>query len=307
MTSTIRHAHDALVVALHCATIASGFQFIGLGDVDSGVPPTTEVVLPEGWNYDADVYSLRYRSVDGTEVLLIKSLIIVDHLVIHCIPITTTTTGAAASTTATREMRSMEVNVREFIHTEGEGVDLKRPLTTKALFNVEKLLSKFIKDVLRHTPPEPHVTPLRFPPSRIAEPHQPPFSTFVPPLGVGGDDLEPFGGIGIGPQHHQPVSGVFPRSGGGSLVGPDHPMFWGRGRGNGASGLPTGVPPGARFDPFGPPVPGMGPAHGRGVPPSGTGRGTGPTFPFGDPDPDHQQPPPSTGGFGGGGYSDMFL
>ncbi len=97
------------------------------------------------------------------------------------------------------------------------------------------------------------------------------------------DDLNPFG------------SGQ-----GGSLLGPGHPGFGGGGAGGmprrggggggrfGGGGMMPGVPPGARFDPFGPGVPGSG-GGGRG----GGGRGGHPGM--GGPTPDHLRPP-SMGG-----------
>lgn len=58
--------------------------------------------------------------------------------------------------------------------------------------------------------------------------------------------------------------------------------------------LPRGaVPPGARFDPFGPPPPEQIPPPGVGVWPR-----HGPRGGFGDPDPDHLPPP---------GSDDMFM
>ncbi len=95
--------------------------------------------------------------------------------------------------------------------------------------------------------------------------------------------------------------------GGGMYVGPNHPMFAGRGGGSGRGQagpwggdgyLPSlGAPPGARFDPVGP--------FGRGGFP-GTGRGRGgPPGPFGgDPDNDEFFPPgPGAPGAFGGNYS----
>ncbi|KAJ8907979.1 hypothetical protein NDN08_008080 [Rhodosorus marinus] len=115
-------------------------------------------------------------------------------------------------------------------------------------------------------------------PLRIGPPRVPGYagidSRFNP---VGGDDLIPSG-------LYEP--GMYPAvpgtrgPGGGSLVGPDHPMFAPRrdpDPGLGGPRLPRGaVPPGARFDPFGPPG-----APGGSFDPSRFG-----------PDPDHDRPPP---------------
>lgn len=75
--------------------------------------------------------------------------------------------------------------------------------------------------------------------------------------------------VDLGPTSGGFAPGMAPPPGAGSLVGPDHPLFHGRGGppGPGWDGLPPGVPPGARFDPFGPGVPGPGvPGPGRGLP-----------------------------------------
>mmetsp|Transcript_5971 Transcript_5971/g.17989 ORF Transcript_5971/g.17989 Transcript_5971/m.17989 type:complete len:309 (-) Transcript_5971:122-1048(-) len=94
----------------------------------------------------------------------------------------------------------------------------------------------------------------------------------VPPFAdVGGDDLLPSGLYRDGLRPHAPGF----QGGPGSLVGPNHPMFARRPQPDGGIGgprLPRGaVPPGARFDPFGPPN----------IDPSQFG-----------PDNDHDQPPP---------------
>mmetsp|Transcript_409 Transcript_409/g.560 ORF Transcript_409/g.560 Transcript_409/m.560 type:complete len:407 (-) Transcript_409:136-1356(-) len=101
-----------------------------------------------------------------------------------------------------------------------------------------------------------------------------------PAANFGDRDLNPDFGI-LGPGHH-----------GGMLFGPGHPGFDGRFGGPDHPDLPPGVPPGARFDPYGPPGP-FGPGRGGGGPrggPRGGGRGgRGGHFGsrFGDPDPDH--------------------
>jgi hypothetical protein len=111
----------------------------------------------------------------------------------------------------------------------------------------------------------------------------PDFSPAVPGYAIGGGRPGPMGGPG------------------GSWVGPDHPIFGGNVGGGvpgvhgpgGFSPLPPGVPPGARFDPFGPPgtgfgIPGRG---GRGGGRGGIGRGGGSGVPGFGPNPDHLPPP----------------
>ncbi|KAF9215319.1 hypothetical protein BGZ59_001703 [Podila verticillata] len=145
------------------------------------------------------------------------------------------------------------------------------------------------------------------------------------PFNIGRDDLDPFGGRlgGIGGGGFGGFGGgIGGSSGGGMIVGPNHPMFRRPpGGGNGGGGiyggpqpLPRGsVPPGARFDPIGPfgghggagNAPGAGTAHqdphrqgqGQGQGPAGRGSGRGVPF-SGEPDNDEAPPP---------GYMDMFM
>lgn len=103
---------------------------------------------------------------------------------------------------------------------------------------------------------------------------------------VGGADLDPLGrGIGGNIMDPRDLFGRPGRYGGGFGGGNMFPP-------PGGGRLPPGaVPPGARFDPFGPPLPhGPRPDRYRGPPPPGPGAG---------PNPDHMRPPD--------GYDDMFM
>ncbi|KAF9968880.1 hypothetical protein BGZ70_000024 [Mortierella alpina] len=148
------------------------------------------------------------------------------------------------------------------------------------------------------------------------------------PFEIGHSDLDPFGGrIGGGLGGFGGVGGfgggIGGSTGGGMVVGPNHPMFrrpppgGGNGGDSGIFGgpqpLPRGsVPPGARFDPIGPFGPGVGQGGGAGNAPGagtahrdplrdplrqGQGRGRGAPF-SGEPDNDEAPPP---------GYMDMFM
>lgn len=112
------------------------------------------------------------------------------------------------------------------------------------------------------------------------------------PLEIGRRDLDPVPGGSFQPPP------LFPSSGGdGMFVGPNHPIFGGRGSqgipGNrgpwGGDGYlpPMGAPPGARFDPVGPGFggPGIGPFPGNLGPRRGNLPGQG------DPDNDEFMPP----------------
>ncbi|EGZ17326.1 hypothetical protein PHYSODRAFT_331309 [Phytophthora sojae] len=115
------------------------------------------------------------------------------------------------------------------------------------------------------------------PPDRVVRGNGVPSPVVIPPVG-GGDAFPP--GLGGGNPD--------------MLVGPDHPLF-------GRRGDPSAGPvPGARFDPFGPPIDPLGPSGIRPPP-----RGPAPTMPFGGPGPDHMRMPRDDDmdpgfGFGGG-------
>ncbi|CAO3572314.1 unnamed protein product [Mortierella alpina] len=116
------------------------------------------------------------------------------------------------------------------------------------------------------------------------------------PFEIGRSDLDPFGGrIGGGLGGFGGVGGfgggIGGSTGGGMVVGPNHPMFrrpppgGGNGGDSGIFGgpqpLPRGsVPPGARFDPIGPFGPGVGQGGGTGNAP---GAGTAHRDPLRDP------------------------
>ena len=98
---------------------------------------------------------------------------------------------------------------------------------------------------------------------------------------VGHDDLGP--SIPPAPGHHPAFPGGGISGGGGNLVGPGHPIFGHQG--SRMVHTPPNVPPGARFDPFGPgvPQPFGGGRGGRRGPRGGVGLGL--------PNPDHMKMP----------------
>ena len=126
------------------------------------------------------------------------------------------------------------------------------------------------------------------------------FPPGIMPSGVGYEDVVPPGvrppGMGgVGPGFPEGIGGV-PHTGGGMMVGPGHPMFGGgSGRlgGGGVGGVGMGgnhgtsstLPPGARWDPIGPPGT-------RGFRPDGDGDGNGNRPPV---HPDMMQPGPGQG------------
>uniref|UniRef100_A0A8D0TBI9 Proteasome inhibitor PI31 subunit n=1 Tax=Sus scrofa TaxID=9823 RepID=A0A8D0TBI9_PIG len=218
-------------------------------------------LLPAEWNSNKDLYVLRYESKDGSRKLLVKAVTVENSMIINVLEC------------GSQQVSDLTLNLNDYIDSE-HLVDFHR-----AYKNSEELRSRIVSGII--TPIHEHwdkasVSPHReFPPATAREvdplrihphhPHtsqQPPWSDPLGPFAVGGEDLDPFG-CRRGGMIVDPLRSGFPRA----LIDP-------------SSGLPNrlppgAVPPGARFDPFGP----------IGTSPSG-------------PNPDHLPPP---------GYDDMYL
>eukprot|EP00939_MAST-03C_sp_MAST-3C-sp1_P004605 g4605.t1 len=246
-------------------------------------------IVPNGWNTGADggAYGLQYvlptstsTSAKPGEALTLKALPIGDMVSFHLIQ------------NRTGKSQAIELNITDFVANRGRII---------RVHSIADLRAKLRSQLIDRLFPPPSLkrstsTTGRRDPLRVGGPgdggrrgnpefYRPPYTPFAPGGlggggvgGLGGDfdrDLRPHFGGGFGGPH-------FGRGGsGGSLMGPDHPMFRG---GNGASpvGGRRGYPPvpGARFDPYGP---------GVGIPPRrGGARGARPTP---GPTPDHLPPP----------------
>jgi len=273
---TIGGAHDLLVLLIHYLLQEEGLICMGLGDSAPGAPPgalnatggtrrdgadadadeAAPKSPPTGWNEGDGVYAFKYTSpkLAGSDVLVLKALQMGDTVSVHLLH------------KKTGKSESVDLSATDYVAND-------RIIKTESLAALRDRLSVRLLQSLFPPPSPPRKTqtpapapapapapdPLRVP-GRGRRPYVRPF---------GGDfegDLRPhfgggFGGLGI--------------RGGGSLVGPRHPMF-GRGPHPGFGGSI----PGARFDPFGP-TPGTGFRPGRPAP--------GPTRPgFGG---DHLRPP----------------
>ena len=286
-TKSLRHQHDAAVLVIHCYLLERGFSFLGFGESSGSSPdPAPGSPIPDGWNTDADVYSFRYSFTSGTEkgTLLLKLLIMGPTLLVHGVILE-----------HPDRVFSTEIRVADFVNVPGPNS------TAEAIFkDVNGLTSVFWKDVGLKL-----VSSLKGDSLLIENNRAPMHSGFsnasvdrgfagqdfgarptpydtgphaVPsPFGLGEFDVGGPWGVDFGSEY------------GGNLMGPQHPGFFSQNR------QPRGMPyhpPGARYDPFGPPqiFPG-GPQY-----PPQMRRPTRP--PFSEPDPNHLPPP---------GYDDMFM
>eukprot|EP01125_Pyxidicula_operculata_P001036 TRINITY_DN1091_c0_g1_i2.p1 TRINITY_DN1091_c0_g1~~TRINITY_DN1091_c0_g1_i2.p1 ORF type:complete len:311 (-),score=54.07 TRINITY_DN1091_c0_g1_i2:53-985(-) len=287
-------SHDALFILLHAIMEVSGFKVVGLGESGNQIE---EKQLPEEWNNSSDAWSFRYRHYRSGMTFLLKGLRLGDKMIIFALAV------------EQKETLNLELSVNDYVVS---GASLNDADATYK--NVDQLIAEFVKTIISKLLPtvqdinsrqEQERQPESSMP-RSTQPRQPPYGDDYDPLRIGppgqprqpvgpgfpfatgDDDLFPGPGFGYyGPPGH---GGFVPppfqpgRGGGGSLVGPDHPGFgqprnpYDRRPPNGSFG-PQGVrpPPGARYDPYGPP---------------------GVNFP--GPDHDHLPPP-------GRHYDDMYL
>jgi len=292
-------ATDAIAIVLHYVMVLEGFHLEGVSASDSTKPP-------EKWNQSGEIYSFRYKHSRSSMTFSLKCLILEDKLLVHAVAIENT-----------KNIFDLELSIDDYVNKNVELGDYDKlyknfdKLVTLCKVNISRKLVPEINkpgyeenttastnnnnrrnnnpdsddDPLRigpiRQPPPPNYNPLR-----VGDP-----STYGPPFVVGTGDRFP----SITP----PLPGMGGFGGNtGNWIGPNHPGFgindpfapdtaFGQ-------PLPRGaIPPGARFDPFGPPAPSTGPFRngGRGS----QGRGSGPGF---GPNPDHERVPSE--------YDDMF-
>ena len=262
--------------------------------------PREDPIVPDGWNGgDGSAYGLRYVIPTSTspsakpgESLTLKALPIGERVSLHLVQ------------DRTGKSQAVELTVTDFVANRG------RIIRADSIANLRTKLRSQLIDRLFPPPSASSSSsssssrrPRANDPLRIGSAgggrrgnpqlRRPPYTPFAPGgLGRGGGNLGDFDRdlrphFGGGMMGGGPSFGIGGGGGGGSLMGPDHPMFrGGDGRPGYPSSLPTGVPPGARFDPYGP---------GVGVPPR-RGGGRGGTRPTPGPTPDHLPPPRFDGG-----------
>ncbi|KAI7755116.1 hypothetical protein M8C21_025986 [Ambrosia artemisiifolia] len=259
-----RNSADKLVFAIHSIFLASGFNLNA-----TGPPAFTDDALSasfsdeagiEGWNEVEDNYAFVYSSPNGLKKVLVKCLVMNKQLFVD------------ALVSGSSDPLHLEINIDDFV---GETDDTKYSSQYKDLGKLVDSVNKGVLNKLNGSSTASTSNTASASSEQKMEdtdrdqPRGAPFGLedpYVPyhPSGVGMPPVIP--GIGGGDLYPQPPAGVYPTRGGfgdgGMLVGPHDPRFFGGGVG-GRMGFPggqPGVPPGARFDPFGPPdVPGFEP------------------------------------------------
>nr|XP_008170406.1 proteasome inhibitor PI31 subunit isoform X2 [Chrysemys picta bellii] len=255
---------DSLLCFVHWQLVTHQYRALGTGD-QPGPNERKSELLPAGWNADKDLYTLRYRSTDDRHELLLKAIMVDTSMILNVMDC------------SSKQVADLTLTVADYVDSEHLD-DFHRVYK-----NIEELQTRVVTGIISplgapkekgdpKKEPKPEKTvppastqdydPLRIPPWQPLGGRQPSWPDPRDPFAVGGEDLDPFGGR-RGGMIADPLRSGFRRP----LIDP-------------SSGLPNrlppgAVPPGARFDPFGP----------------GSGRSAGP-------DPDHLPPP---------GYDDMFM
>ncbi|XP_059051240.1 proteasome inhibitor PI31 subunit [Achroia grisella] len=241
----IRRKSDILVAFIHWNLIRRGFRSIGVGDERTltGEEERSEL-LPTGW-HDKDTYIIRYLLEDKLYILhalntdgnLIFNLMRSDDLAVSNIALNIEDTVTEMSGPIDKMMpyhKDLIYNLKR---------DLIDTITSKPTTTTETQTSR------SNTSRIPSDDPLRVPPRPrpSARPDIPdPWDLPPAPLNIGRSDLDPFAPGGGGMIFNPFAPGRNPDDPGLGIPG----------------GLPRGaVPPGARFDPFGPPA--VGPRPGR--------------------------------------------
>ncbi|EDO37152.1 predicted protein [Nematostella vectensis] len=290
----LRNKYDAVVVAIHACLLDREFKCVASGNQRN---PSDEFdfgeMLPPDWNQSDDSYSLQYKHHNTGPLYILSILKLGNALAIYLLE------------EDESKMYDITVNVDDFTDDDLDYTTLQtQPSTSinQCFQQFDRLRAKLSRDVIdKFTKPRTQAhghtnnqdTSRRQPsqgnPSRLLEtdplrlpPRRPPDfrDEWAPPVGpfpYGEGDRSP-GFPGGGGMLMDPFrTGRFPRVPGGP-TGPNPP-----------GQIPRGsVPPGARFDPFGP------------IPPDGEvgARPGNPPGRFAGPDPDHLPPP---------GYDDMFM
>ncbi|XP_054716127.1 proteasome inhibitor PI31 subunit-like [Uloborus diversus] len=249
---------DCIVVALHCILINEGLQCVGTGDIWPNQLKGSEL-LPSDWNANAEVYSLRYTDAAQENRYLLKVV-----KAGHSMHVNVALNETKSATMSVKVAQVVSDNFSDYSET---------------YFELDPLVKNFKDSIMSQLNPKDNSPKRKIQTDGPVDPSPPPSmpnpdlrsrsspGSFGPlsvgPPRIGGQDLDPFG-----------------RAEGGMLFDPSNfgiparPSLSDFGRG----GLPRGaVPPGSRFDPIGPPMPG------------------GPRF---NPNPDHYRPPD---------YDDYFM
>ncbi|KAF6207739.1 hypothetical protein GE061_016187 [Apolygus lucorum] len=241
----LKKKEDVLLLVIHYILTKNGYRCVGLGDDKNltGSEVSSEL-LPNGWNA-AKNYTLRYTR--DNELYILRSVPVDDNMVVNLLKVSSLLVSNVAfnvecTVAALRGSLDVMVTSSETVFNRIK-TDLLEPQNSSSNSANATTQTTVVPDQPRPVAPvDPH--PYGYLPER--NPQIDPFwvDPERDPLRVGARDLDPFargGGMIFNP--FEPRHGGIPDPGAGI-----------------PGGLPRGsIPPGARFDPFGPPGLGRGP------------------------------------------------
>jgi hypothetical protein len=270
---TLRNEFDAVVAVLHCTMREMGFICTGHEEKASSDDEFDKQVFAEGWNKSNDSYSFQYKHTQSTMTFIVKYLLMNDKLLVH---------GLSKED---NKVFSLELSVKEYVtekiplgNVDALYKDLDKLISLFKIHITSKLIPNLNKPGYEASHPAHQTqnqtqtqsqTQQQQQPRRDDPPHHHPSYPYdrqgYDPLRVPGSGRGPAFGLGYGDLGYpapMPGFGIPGGEMGGNLIGPGHPGFGLRldpyhsdPFGIGGPRLPPGaVPPGARFDPFGPPA-----------------------------------------------------
>ncbi|PIA38624.1 hypothetical protein AQUCO_02700088v1 [Aquilegia coerulea] len=276
---TFRNPHDKIVFALHSTFLASGYSLVATGlpafsETVFSSPPEEEVGI-DGWNETEDGYGFVYTKKEKglKNTVILKCLVMGDNLIID----------ALSTKTQDKEPSSLQINVNSY-----DGGNESTNFGDRYK-DFTKLVKAFKSEILDKVEDKPAVksTSASSRPEQERNQNRPEHDIYEP-YSPSGSNLPPVVPFPYSDRIPLPPAGTHPRGGpdiGGPMhIGPNDPRWLLPGGGRpGFPDIPSGVPPGGRFDPFGPPgVPGFEPNRfGRNRPRPGTHPDL---QPFGNPD-----------------------
>ncbi|GMY14457.1 probable proteasome inhibitor isoform X1 [Fagus crenata] len=254
---SFRNKYDKVAFAVHATFLASGYVLTATGPPAFAnnvlTSPSTEEVSIDHWNELEDEYGFVYTNPEkDSKKVLVKCLVMNDKFLIDAL---------ADGVPDDFEPIHVEINPDDYVGEDGgtnfstqyKNLDgLVKTLDTQLL---SKLYGSSQPTSSNNPPPSSETSETSSRNVNLGVPIHPAGIVFPPVYPIGGSDLFPGPGAGM-----YPTRGGF-GPGGSMLLGPDDPLWLGRIGGDPGfpGGLP-GVPPGARFDPYGPPgIPGFEP------------------------------------------------
>eukprot|EP01127_Copromyxa_protea_P022315 TRINITY_DN794_c0_g1_i2.p1 TRINITY_DN794_c0_g1~~TRINITY_DN794_c0_g1_i2.p1 ORF type:complete len:326 (+),score=49.83 TRINITY_DN794_c0_g1_i2:52-1029(+) len=279
---------DALIILIHAIFLDSGFKLVGLGEDGPSVEEKERI--PSAWNMSTDSWAFRYRHARSSMTFLLKGIRLQDTILLHACSVEQKELCSVELQVDhfvtnfekfnMSHLEDLYNNIPE-LQTQIEQSICRKLVPNEADLPTDELSCGGApqqptqseqpsqpSQPAQPTPPAQPAQPAQpsvQPPSRIPQPDPAYDILRIPSSGSRGSGVPYIGGNDLYPSFGGGYPGAPMPGGGGNLMGPNHPFFVGGGAGvypgvgPGVPGGPGGFPgafappPGARFDPFGPP------------------------------------------------------